>query len=130
MMVVSLGALSVASAGEPASAQAPLLGVWGGDRVNIVFGADGARLAYECAAGSIDGPVRLDSHGRFTAPGTHQAYRAGPDRADQTPATQVATYQGHLVGTMLELQVRIDGDAAVQSHRLEKNHKVKLARCL
>lgn len=125
-----LGALSAASAGQAADVPAPLLGVWGGDRVNVVFGLDGARLAYDCAAGSIAGPVRPDSRGRFTASGSHQAYRPGPDRADQAATTRAATYDGQLAGTVLELQVRIDGDAAVQSYRLEKDRKVKLARCL
>lgn len=125
-----LGALSVASGSPSAQSPVPLVGVWGGDRVNVVFGLDGARITYDCAAGSITGPVRPDSRGRFTVSGSHQAYRPGPDQADQAATTRAATYDGHLTGTVLELQVRIDGDVAVQSHRLEKDRKVKLARCL
>lgn len=125
-----LGVLSAASAGQAADAPAPLLGVWGGDGVKIVFDANGARLAYECAAGSIDGPVRPDSRGRFSAPGTHQAYRPGPEPADQAAKVRAASYDGQVTGALLELRVRVDGDAAVQSYRLEKDRKVKLARCL
>lgn len=125
-----LGALSAASAGQAADAPAPLLGVWGGDRVNVVFGLDGARLTYDCAAGSIAGPVHPDSRGRFSVPGTHQAYRPGPERADQAATVRAASYDGQVTGAVLELRVRVDGDAAVQSYRLEKDRKVKLARCL
>lgn len=125
-----LGALSVASGSQAADPLTPLVGVWGGDRVNVVFRLDGARLAYDCAAGSIDGPVRPDSRGRFTVSGTHQAYRPGPDRADEAATVRAATYDGQVTGTVLELQVRVDGDADVQSYRLEKDRKVKLARCL
>lgn len=107
-----------------------MVGMWGGDRVNTVFSPQGAQLQYDCAAGSIDAPVRLDSQGRFTARGVHEAYRAGPDTVDQTTTTRAATYEGRLAGTVLELRVRIDGDATVHSYRLEKDRTVKLIRCL
>jgi hypothetical protein len=125
-----MGALSVAGGSQSEEPPTPLLGAWGGDRVNAVFGVDGARFAYDCAAGSIAGPVRPDSRGRFTASGTHQAYRPGPDRADEAAMARAATYHGHLTGTLLELQVRVDGEATVQRYRLEKDRKVKLVRCL
>lgn len=125
-----MGALFVAGGSQSAETATPLLGSWGGERVNVVFGADGARLAYDCAAGAIAGPVLPDSRGRFTASGTHQAYRPGPDRADEAATARAATYDGQLTGTLLELQVRVDGDATVQRYRLEKDRKVKLARCL
>ena len=131
LMIVVLGA-SLFSIGSDARGEAPIpvVGVWGGDRVNVTLSLEGGQIDYDCGSGSIDAPVRLDSRGRFTAHGSHEPHRPGPDIADRTPTKRAATYEGHMNGTMLELRVRIDGEATGHSYRLEKNRKVKLIRCL
>ena len=108
----------------------PLTGVWGGDRVNLTLALENGQLDYDCAAGSIDVQVLPDSTGKFSVRGTHQQFQRGGDRVDHALKAQGASYEGRVVGDVLELRMRIDGDATTHSYRLEKNKKVKLLRCL
>lgn len=108
----------------------PIVGDWGGDHVNAVFGRQGVRLEYDCALGLIDAPVRFDSQGRFSARGTYESYRPGPDVENRVSGKRAATYDGRLIGAAIELHVRIDGDQVTHSYVLEKGRKSKLRRCL
>lgn len=128
LMAMSSGLFSALC--QAADSQALLVGRWGGEGVNIVFGPHGAHLDYECAVGSITTPVQTDAQSRFRVVGFYESYQAGPDRIDVTPMRRAATYDGHMVGTVLELQVRVEGDSIVRRFRLDKDRKVKLGRCL
>ena len=108
----------------------PMIGSWGGDRVNAHFNTTGAVFEYDCAKGLINQPVTRDSAGGFKVRGTHENYRPGPDLVDQAPSLKSAAYQGVVVDTVLTLTVRIDGDPELHTYRLEKNRNIKLARCL
>lgn len=108
----------------------PLDGTWAGDRVNAHFNARGLVLDYDCAKGLINSPIALDLSGRFAARGTHEAYRPGPDRVDQASSFKQAAYMGAVVDNILTLTVQIEDEPVPRTYRLEKNKKVKLARCL
>mgnify|MGYP003288511566 CR=1 FL=1 len=60
-------------------------GVWGGQHINIDVGEKSARIEYDCASGVIDGPLIVDSNGKFKLRGTHRMLRGGPVRADEKP---------------------------------------------
>jgi len=130
LMAAIIGGSLLAGCSEAGEAPVSVVGAWGGDRLNLIFGPDGGRLEYDCATGSIEAPVRLDAAGRFSARGTHIPHQAGPERVDQAPTTRAATYDGRVAGNVLELSVRIDGEPAAHSYRLERNRTVKLLRCL
>ncbi|WP_291993982.1 hypothetical protein [Candidatus Accumulibacter sp. ACC003] len=129
LAVAIIGGSLVATASEAAEVPGPVVGAWGGDRLNLILDVQGGKLDYDCGSGSINEPLRIDSQGQFTARGAHTAHHAGPEMAAGTATTRAATYDGRVFGTVLELRVRIDDEAIVRSYRLEKNQKVKLIRC-
>ena len=130
LMAAIIGGSLLAACSEAGEAPGSVAGAWGGDRLNLILGPDGGRLEYDCATGSIDAPVRLDAAGRFIAHGTHTPHQPGPERIDQATTTRAATYDGRVAGNVLELSVRIDGEATAHTYRLERDRTVMLLRCL
>ena len=43
--------------------------VWGGDHIEMEVTKTGARVEFDCAHGTIDAPLRVDSQGAFTLQG-------------------------------------------------------------
>jgi hypothetical protein len=130
LMAAIIGGSLLAACSQAGEAPVSAVGTWGGDRLNLVLGPTGGRLEYDCATGSIDAPVRLDAAGRFSARGTHIPHQPGPERIDQATTPRTATYDGRVAGNVLELSVRIDGEATAHTYRLERDRTVKLLRCL
>lgn len=130
LLSVAIGAALFSTLCQAADSQVLLVGKWGGDGVNIVFDPHGAQLEYDCAVGSMATPAHVDAQGRFSVMGFHESYQPGPDRVDASSTRRTANYDGRIVGAVLELQVRVEGDSITRRFRLDKDRKVKLARCL
>jgi hypothetical protein len=79
---------------RPSAANRVALGVWGGDHVNLVVTDAGGALEYDCAHGTIDQPLVIDSSGRFDLAGTHTREHGGPIRSDEKPDKHPARYTG------------------------------------
>ena len=90
-----------------ASGRAIVTGAWGGRHVGVELGPGGGRLEYDCASGEIDGPVRPDHLGRFTARGYHTPGHGGPAREGEILPRWRALYWGRLSGRTMTLRVRI-----------------------
>jgi ketosteroid isomerase-like protein len=90
---------------EPKSS---LVGSWGGDGAGMEIAADGARLEFDCAHGTIDGPMRTDDTGSFDANGTYVREGPGPTRRDAR-AGAPARYRGKVEGDSLSLTVELPG---------------------
>lgn len=119
----------VAMAAEPTTSSAAALGTWGGDRLQLTVEAHGARLAMDCASGSISVPLVLDAHGSFTAGGKFETHQPGPQQADDSGG--VATrYSGSVKGEQMTLTIHASGAAAPQHYTLRKGVQIKLVRCL
>jgi len=103
VLLISLFACNV---GTP-SAQEPVpTGVWGGKGIQLTVTADGAGIDYGCDSGTIDERLRSDSHGKFSARGTHVFGRGGPRKpGDPAPKPREARYEGVRNGDKLELKV-------------------------
>jgi hypothetical protein len=80
-------------------------GVWGGLGIAVRIGGSGAEIEFDCARGTIDGPLRLDERGRFEVAGTFERGRPGPVRMGEAPKTEPARYRGTLNGQILEFEV-------------------------
>ena len=80
-------------------------GVWGGTGVSLRIGGSGAEIEFDCARGTIPGPLRLDEQGRFEVAGTFERGRPGPIRMGDTPKTEPARYRGTLNGQRLAFEV-------------------------
>ncbi|MGQ0533265.1 MAG: hypothetical protein ACT4OF_11335 [Caulobacteraceae bacterium] len=127
--IVLLALLAACQAAPPAPAGAPLTGSWGGEHIGLELSAAGGRLDYDCAAGTIDQPVRPDASGRFTARGTHTPNTGGPERIDVPRPRVEATYTGGVNGDRLTLSVRTP-DAELGPFTLARGAEPMLMRCL
>jgi len=85
---------------------AEIEGVWGSEHHEFVSNGDVATLEYDCAHGSINEALALDSDGRFDVVGTHTR-EGGPVDLNNPPEAHPARYQGHLFGNWLELTVTL-----------------------
>ena len=82
-------------------------GSWGGRGIALTLGATSGRLEYDCASGTIDGPLLPDASGRFVAAGTHTPGQGGPVRVDHPPPTFPARYRGTVRGDEMQLTVDV-----------------------
>lgn len=126
-----LAALLVAGC-ETITAPARVSGQWGGEHVGLMLNeGGGGALDYDCAAGSIDGPVMTDTAGRFIATGTHTPGHGGPDRIGQVPPRHPATYSGSVRGDLMTLVIDVPAIAArIGPYRLRRGAMPNLMRCL
>ncbi|MCY7338985.1 MAG: hypothetical protein LH465_03400 [Sphingomonas bacterium] len=112
--------------------RAPVTGQWGGEHVGLMLNSGGGgALDYDCAAGSIDGPVVTDAAGRFTATGTHTPGHGGPDRVGEVPPRHPATYSGSVRGDVMTLVIDVPAIAArIGPYTLRRGAMPNLMRCL
>jgi hypothetical protein len=105
-------------------------GTWGGNHISMEITDAGARIEYDCAHGTIDQPIRLDSHGRFHATGTHTRERGGPVREGGTEGSP-ATYSGRMNGATLTLTVTLTAtNEAIGTFTLTHGKRTRLMKCL
>jgi hypothetical protein len=107
-----------------------LTGSWGGEHISLEATAQGARIEYDCAQGTIDDPIVLDRDGRFGAKGTHTAEHAGPVREGEPAEGQPARYRGRVKGGTLELTVTLSSGEEVGSFTLTRDAQPRLTKCL
>lgn len=108
-----------------------ITGGWGGNHIGLTATADSSQIEYDCAAGSIQGPIVLDSGGRFTALGSHTIGHGGPVRMDEVPDVHAARYEGRVRGNTMELRVVLtDRNQEIGTFRLERNAQPMVMRCL
>ena len=103
-------------------------GVWGGQHININVGEKSAEIEYDCASGVIDGPLVVDSEGRFNLRGKHRIERGGPVRSDEKPREIPASYTGSIKGNTMTLNLKL-ADSEVETFTLEKGKEGDLFKC-
>ena len=83
-------------------------GDWGGQHIQMSVTNGSARIEYDCANGTIAGPLKVDSRGRFELSGTHNVEHGGPARMDQGESSgQPAKYSGWTDGKKMKLTVTL-----------------------
>ena len=104
------------------------IGVWGGEHIRLEVTAKSATVEYDCAHGTIEGPLTIDGSGRFSLRGTYTLERGGPVRADEQPRSQPATYVGSISGNTMKLTVKVV-DEDDETFTLEKGKQGELFKC-
>ena len=104
-------------------------GLWGGPHVFIDVGSQSAKVEYDCAHGVIDGPLVVDSEGKFEWRGTFTPERGGPVRQGDSAREQPATYSGEINGSTMTLQLKIGDSDDTENFTLEKDKPGKLVKC-
>ena len=84
-------------------------GDWGGPHIRLTVADSSATIEYDCAHGQIDGPLVIDSRGRFSLKGTHSPEHPGPVRDNEQSAGQPARYTGWTDGKKMTLTVMLAG---------------------
>jgi hypothetical protein len=87
-------------------------GNWGGQNARLEVSEGGAQIQFSCARGSIEGPVAVDSEGRFNAKGTFTAEGMGPRNEDDPPKARPAVYSGVVSEKKMTLTVTVPDDKA------------------
>src|SRR5262245_6746949 len=82
-------------------------GTWGGAGIELVVGATGAKVDYDCAHGAVEETMTPDRDGRFDARGTWVREHPGPVRDGEAEDVHEARYVGEISGDQMTLRVVI-----------------------
>ena len=112
-------------------AEGPVTGAWGGERVGLTLDRSGGRLEYDCATGTIAGPLIASRDGSFAAIGTHTPGQGGPDRIGTIPPSYPARYSATVARDTMTLRVAVPArDITMGPFRLRRDAPPRLLKCL
>ena len=128
LLMMSLFACQVES---PTAHEPVPTGVWGGKGIQLTVTEKGGVIDYGCDSGTIDERLLTDSHGNFSARGTHAFGRGGPRQPGETaPKPREARYEGVRKGDELEITVRLpDLNRKVGTFTVQLGQRPTLERC-
>jgi hypothetical protein len=106
-------------------------GTWGGDHVALVLDATHGTLEFDCAHGSVEAPMPLDSDGMFQVMGIFVREHGGPIREGETPDQHPARYVGTIDGKRMTLTVALsDESQQLGPFELELGGSPHVLKCL
>ena len=125
-MVTALACSTPIGPGESVAA-----GTWGGQHIALKVTADGGRIEYDCAHGSLGEPLALDRSRRFDVKGTHTREHGGPVREDEQSESRPARYAGRVDDGRMTLTVTLtDTGEILGTFALTKGVAGRLTKCL
>ncbi len=131
LRIVIAAAAALSGCATPQVVARSLSGSWGGTHVGLTLDAAAGRLDYDCAAGTILGPVMVNAAGQFRATGTHTPGTGGPVRQDHVPPAYPAIYQGSVRGDRMMLSVSVPSRGfVIGPYGLRRGAAPNLMRCL
>lgn len=80
------------------------IGVWGGDRAQVVAGDSATEVSYGCTYGEFTGSIPLDATGRFAVDGSFYPY-AGPVSVN---GPMPAQFSGLVEGNTLTFAIAVN----------------------
>ena len=130
LVLLSLILLIAASAAsKPRKMQRLQPGSWGGPHIRINVEKDSATIDYDCANGTIEGPLTYDRKGNFTWRGTHNREHGGPIRIDENNSRR-AIYTGSIKGDRITLTVKLaDSNDVVDTFTLTRGGPGRVFKC-
>jgi hypothetical protein len=103
-------------------------GLWGGEHVRLTVQDAGGTIEFDCAHGTLDAPLTLDSSGRFDVEGRLVA-EGGPTPKDDLQNARPARYHGESDGRRMSLEVTLEGGQSAGSFSLVKGAAARLFKC-
>jgi hypothetical protein len=82
-------------------------GVWGGQHIQVDVSSESAKVEFDCAHGTIEGPLTVDANGDFSWRGTFARERGGPITSDDKDLSQPAVYSGSIKEQTMTMAVRL-----------------------
>jgi hypothetical protein len=99
--------------------------------VEVVTTEHRASFQFDCAHGTVDGPIRLEADGSFEASGGFVLEHGGPVREDEREEVQPAVYAGRLEGSRLTFTVRLPSQSStIGTFTAVMGASPRLVRCL
>jgi hypothetical protein len=83
-------------------------GIWGGEHIQLEVSSNSATVEFDCAHGSIEGPLATDANGEFSWKGRFAPEHGGPIRNNEEDSSAPATYSGSINEQTMRLTVRLD----------------------
>lgn len=123
--------VSTVAVSRPRKMQRVSEGVWGGPHANVQVGPTSATIEYDCANGSIAGPLNLDSKGRFSWSGTHNQEHHGPIRRDVTSNALAVIYTGSIKGDTMTMTIKkADTKETIETYTLKRGVTGRIHKCM
>ena len=105
-------------------------GTWGGKHIQMSVANGSATIEYDCANGTIAGPLRVDSRGRFSLLGKHVREHGGPIRMGEDNEGAPARYTGWTDGKTMKLTVTlVDTKTELGTFELTRGNSGRLFKC-
>ena len=118
------------SLAKPRKVQRLATGTWGGQHIQIDVTRDTASIEYDCANGTIAGPLTFNNKGQFTWRGSHSRERGGPIRRDEKPDKHPAVYTGWIKGATMTMTVKLmDTSETLGTFTLRRGAEGRVFKC-
>jgi hypothetical protein len=105
-------------------------GVWGGEHIRFEVTESGASVEYDCAHGTIEGRIVVDSRGRFSVYGLHYEEHGGPSRPGDGAGGYRVRLSGVVGGSLMRLTVtRAGARRAVGTFTLARDREAMIVKC-
>ena len=128
-ILVTCGVLAMLRSDAAANGADVQTGRWAGEHIVLEVTSAGATVEFDCAHGTLDEPLVLDSGGRFDIAGTFTPERGGPTR-EQSSRTVPARYAGSLNDSTLTVTVVLtDSKDSVGVFTLRHGARPRLFKC-
>jgi hypothetical protein len=102
--------------------------VWGGEHVRLTVSEAGGSIEFDCAHGTLDAPLKVDTEGRWSVPGT-LVREGGPAREGQEEEVQSVRYAGRTDGRRLDLELFGASGESLGAFKLELGARSRLFKC-
>lgn len=133
-MNLAIAAMSAAVSAASCATEIPdriPSGDWGGQHIGMVVSDTGALIEYDCAAGRITEPLRLDERGHFQWTGVHIPGHGGPVREDEQVESRPARYTGNATSDRMTLTLTlVDSTQPAQTFTLVRGGAAGVFKCL
>jgi hypothetical protein len=124
---VGLGFVSMVQAKKPRTIAN---GSWGGQHIQMTVANGVAQIEYDCANGSIAGPLKIDSRGRFELRGTHNVEHGGPTRINNGEGGEPVKYTGWTDGKKMKLTVTlVNSKTEIGTFELTRGSAGRIFKC-
>ncbi|HET9427762.1 MAG TPA: hypothetical protein VFO69_05325 [Allosphingosinicella sp.] len=120
----------IAACATGPSVGVPVTGEWGGRHVGLSLTSSGGTLEYDCASGTITGPLIPTSSGSFAAEGVHAPAAGGPEIEGQVLPRHAVRYTGRIRGGTMNLVGRLDNGVILGPFELRRDAEPIIFRCL
>ena len=107
------------------------VGSWGGNHISLQVAEDKGTVELDCAFGTIDEPLELNSSNRFDAKGAFVKEHGGPVEEGEKPDRTPVRFTGWTDGKKMTLTItQIEGERLIGEYTLELGRDPQITKCL